>query len=556
MAEWMDNIAHEIRHLVQHKEALEASQARFLSSQASGLYYKRSNKEPGLFYELDVFGRVPGRVDTLAAATMAENDASLALNTSSSIVLGLSSYASLFSAIGTSIDDFDSSVNDTRRRLTSSLASARIQSIKNHRDNLVALLFRRSICEQGEIVDTVVEHNKQAYSDQFSTQMENLSGLRDLMERLHLNMHTLEQNNVKMESLFLMNRDRLEYNLRVLQVRSSEHRAVHSAAKARLNKLHSVKAALTERLNQSNISYTKANHALGDALKRQAKQYGELREKFRQQSSFENLHYGRLWGMHLAEVEELHEKLCSFHCTVNTGILGLSGKVSFDNSDLDAAQSEAAITVNSSSRTPHDKTVACSKFSTSKVGKVLELLGRTSQYLTRDAENSRWDIQKIIYLIGVESIDEMDLLVSSFYEGQDDDDETVLVSVEDCLAHLANFIATKEAFRFTQVSPRSKKPGSLLAESNEAKDRRRKEESRFWDRLSDRKTEPFGDKYHATVLRKAFELLRVLRKRRVDQQTLHLFRRNRLRLASCIQSGRNSSAVNDLIVKPHAQSLA
>merc|ERR1711881_365540 len=88
-------------------------------------------------------------------------------------------------------------------------------------------------------------------------------------------------------------------------------------------------------------------------------------------------------------------------------------------------------------------------------------------------------IDAILRYVGVESQEDVDLLVSLFYQGQDEDDETLYVDADDVLKLLKEFIQEKENLRIADVAPDKKKKAKTtqLGSESEAdrKARRRRE---------------------------------------------------------------------------------
>merc|ERR1712151_467875 len=108
------------------------------------------------------------------------------------------------------------------------------------------------------------------------------------------------------------------------------------------------------------------------------------------------------------------------------------------------------------------------KFPSTKVKKVLDLVKEETQFLldikVREQIQSLPQEQKdvvqidaILRYIGVESQEDVDLLVSTFYHGQEDDDEALMVEADDVLNLLKEFIQEKENQRSADVVPDKKK---------------------------------------------------------------------------------------------------
>ena len=94
------------------------------------------------------------------------------------------------------------------------------------------------------------------------------------------------------------------------------------------------------------------------------------------------------------------------------------------------------------------------KFSATKVKKVLDLIKDETQFLldmkVRDQlaelppeQRDVLQIDALLRYIGVEGQQDVDLLVQVFYNGQEEDDEALMVEPDDVLQHLKNFIQEK-----------------------------------------------------------------------------------------------------------------
>merc|ERR1719169_148603 len=96
-------------------------------------------------------------------------------------------------------------------------------------------------------------------------------------------------------------------------------------------------------------------------------------------------------------------------------------------------------------------------------------------------------IDAVLRYVGVESQEDVDLLVSLFFQGQDEDDETLMVDADDVLKLLKDFIVEKENLRIADVAPDKKKKNRTQQVGSESeadrKARRRREERKFWERM-------------------------------------------------------------------------
>jgi dynein regulatory complex protein 1 len=138
------------------------------------------------------------------------------------------------------------------------------------------------------------------------------------------------------------------------------------------------------------------------------------------------------------------------------------------------------------------------KFSATKVKQVLDLIKEETAFLLdikiqdqiAELPAEQADVLKIdavLRCIGVESQEDVDLLVQEFYKGQDDDDETLVVDPDDVLKILKTFMQEKENQRIADVQPEKKKKQKKTTVGSESeaerKARRRREERKFWERM-------------------------------------------------------------------------
>jgi len=97
-------------------------------------------------------------------------------------------------------------------------------------------------------------------------------------------------------------------------------------------------------------------------------------------------------------------------------------------------------------------------------------------------------IDAVLRYIGVEDQDDVDLLISVFYSGQEDEDDALFVDADDVLTMIQTFIKEKEKARIADVAPDKKKKTRTqqLGSESEAdrKARRRREERRYWEKQS------------------------------------------------------------------------
>lgn len=296
--------------------------------------------------------------------------------------------------------------------------------------------------------------------------------------------------------------EKLEYNLQVLSERNKEHTAIQSSYKNRLNRLRETLNTLMSRYNTLDQKYKSHNHELTEEYKRVTKQFKDLQEKFQHFEQADEKKFREVWEMNEAEVRGLMTKVLEADRLLHEQQLGhewVPPKEELLQQELDTFSESGTTTGKSTALESADMGQSDSgKFSATKVKKVLDLIKDETQFLldmkVREQlaelppeQRDVLQIDALLRYIGVEGQQDVDLLVQVFYNGQEEDDEALMVEPDDVLQHLKNFIQEKENARIADVAPDKKKKARTqqLGSESEAdrKARRRREERKFWERM-------------------------------------------------------------------------
>jgi dynein regulatory complex protein 1 len=300
-----------------------------------------------------------------------------------------------------------------------------------------------------------------------------------------------------------LNKQKLEYNLQVLVERNKEHLVIQSSYKNRLNRLRENLNTLMSRYNALDQEYKHKNSSTTDEYKRLTKQFKDLQEKFHHFTQTDEQKFAEVWAMNEQEVVALQKKVLQADRLLHEQQLGhewLQPKEEQLIQELDTFSESGTNTGKTSAVESAEMGQSSSgKFLPSKVKKVLDLIKEETQFLldmkVRDQianlppeQKDVLQIDAILRYIGVESQEDVDLLVQTFYTGQDESDESLMVDADDVLQLLKEFMQEKENQRIADVAPdkkKNKKSTQQLGSESEAdrKARRRREERKFWERM-------------------------------------------------------------------------
>merc|ERR1712083_58379 len=249
------------------------------------------------------------------------------------------------------------------------------------------------------------------------------------------------------------------------------------------------------------MGYKIENITLTEDYKRLTRQFKDLQEKYHHFEQADEKKFREVWEMNEEEVRVLVDKVLKADRLLHEQQLGhewIQPKQEQLDAELETFSESGTTTGKSTAIESAEMGQSVSgKFSSTKVKKVLDLVKEETQFLldikvleqiqSIPAEQKDVvQIDAILRYIGVESQEDVDLLVTTFYNGQDEDDEALMVEADDVLNLLKDFIQEKENQRSADVVPDKKKKArtqQLGSESEaEKKARVRREERKFWEK--------------------------------------------------------------------------
>lgn len=395
--------------------------------------------------------------------------------------------------------DYEQQLDDIEQ----AFGQERIDLLQKNKAEIEALFEKRRHMEEMEFLERRQERQKGFELQIEELRTTNADDYNKTKINLEKGIQELEQHLEKMISTYLLNREKLDYNLQVLQERNKEHTAIQSSYKNRLNRLRESLNNLMSRYHALDQKYKHSNMELTEEYKRLTRQFKDLQEKFHHFEQADEKKFREVWEMNEGEVRALITKVLEADRLIHEQQLGhewLPPKEEQLLQELDTFSESGTTTGKSTATATEEMGQSVSgKYSASKVKKVLDLVKEETQFLldgkvrdqmkTLPAEQQDvLQIDAILRYIGVESQEDVDLLVSIFYHGQDEDDEALMVDADDVLQMLKDFIQEKENLRIADVAPDKKKKtrnqASAGSESDaDRKARRRREERKFWERM-------------------------------------------------------------------------
>merc|ERR1719487_1876408 len=314
----------------------------------------------------------------------------------------------------------------------------RTDLLGKNKAEIEALFEKRRHMEEMEFLDRRQERQKGFEHQIEELRTTNADDYNKTKISLEKGIQELEQHLEKMMSTYLLNREKLDYNLQVLQERNKEHTAIQSSYKNRLNRLRESLNILMSRYHALDQKYKHYNMELTEEYKRLTRQFKDLQEKFHHFEQADEKKFREVWEMNEGEVRALITKVLEADKLLHEQQLGhewLPPKEEMLLQELDTFSESGTTTGKSTAIASEDMGQSVSgKYSSTKVKKVLDLVKEETQFLLDLVKEERMmtlppeqrdvlQIDAILRYIGVESQEDVDLLVSIFYHGQDEDAE-------------------------------------------------------------------------------------------------------------------------------------
>merc|ERR1711865_792218 len=347
----------------------------------------------------------------------------------------------------------------------------RTDLLGKNKAEIEALFEKRRHMEEMEFLERRQERQKGFESQIDELRTTNADDYNKTKISLEKGIQELEQHLEKMMSTYLLNKEKLDYNLQVLHERNKEHTAIQSSYKSRLNRLRESLNNLMSRYNALDQKYKHCNVELTEEYKRLTRQFKDLQEKFHHFEQADEKKFLEVWKMNEDDVRLLIAKVLEADRLLHEQQLGhewLPPKEEQLLQELDNFSESGTTTGKSTALTEDLAQSVSGKYSATKVKKVLDLVKEETQFLLDlkvrkqmmtlpPEQRDVLQIDAILRYINIESQEDVDLLVSIFYHGQDEDDEALMVDADDVLQMLKDFIKEKDNLQMADVAPDKKK---------------------------------------------------------------------------------------------------
>ncbi|KAH6602621.1 hypothetical protein BASA61_000954 [Batrachochytrium salamandrivorans] len=272
--------------------------------------------------------------------------------------------------------------------------------------------------------------------------------------KLETDVQVLEKQLQQMRATYQLNTEKLEYNFQVLKKREEENGTILGAQKRKINRLTDHLNILKSKATKQERTFQQENTSLTDDYSHITEQFQELQKKFRHFQKVDSKRYKDIWKMNEEEARELMRKILQADRIITEQQLGMTWSLPKEDlfRNIDSAFFNGLVgndkKTNLNSQTMFEETKDAQLFGFnvesdaekreslaikfqgqkghSKTTKtILELLCNEAGFLVEDKlqrlleplhhdEQSLMKLDSIFKALGVETIEEIELLTSYF----------------------------------------------------------------------------------------------------------------------------------------------
>jgi len=308
-----------------------------------------------------------------------------------------------------------------------------------------------------------------------------------------------------MKAIYQLNTEKLTYNTRVLKEKKTENDQEKAILTSRERKLRERMAWFRKLYYDKEKEFNKENAVLTDEFKKATRAFRELQKKYKHFEKDDTVRYKEIYDMNAAEAKSLGQKILKCDRTIYLQQLGLPWDQPEDAEQLleegeDAEEKEVEQAEHQSSHRSPSTTV-----SVQRIRQVFTVLVDECAFLVEDKVRDQCldksdkevltlKIDSIRKTLGVETMEDVELLVSTFYQSAGDlsqdsgdslDPDTLDVDPDDVIGLLFQFREAKESHGPGPSGSKSHESGGITHTPARSQTREGKEKPgpSFWERI-------------------------------------------------------------------------
>lgn len=312
------------------------------------------------------------------------------------------------------------------------------------------------------------------------------------MDNQH-DIHGLAQELEKCKADFLLNAERLNYNLQVLRERVKENKNAQNQHKRKLTRLQDVLSSLISRYAETDKRFRQANNELTDSYRRVTEQYKDLQLKFQHFEKADVEKYNQVWQMHENDCMRLVHKCLQGDRVVFEELLGVPWvppQLDFWVAQEDQQQED--VDVDEVEETETQIEIGDNAYA------MLQILQAQLPFLLQDervqsamgsieqSDDGEVQVHAVLHALGIQHTDQVNELLE-YFTVEAEDGSTALINPQEAVRALHAYLDDRRKKQSTalplEVTKADAKTTVLSEEALKAK-AKRKAERDFWERMS------------------------------------------------------------------------
>jgi len=305
---------------------------------------------------------------------------------------------------------------------------------------------------------------------------------------LQKEIHALAQQLEAMRAVYLLNQEKLLYNLRVLGQRTDENKRAISAHRLKMQRLQDALSSLLMRHHETDKKYRTTNKELTESYRRITEQYKDLQMKYQhfEKADFDN--YNQVWKMNEQECMALVQKCLQADMIVFQELLGVPWqppKLDFweaqdplhQAGDDSAAEAEEDAAPEEDSELSDIAKSMLSMLSAQLPFLIEERVRRVIEGLESEEDRTPKKIEAILRALGAENTQEIQTMLTYFVIERDGG--AALIDPGEAVIALHKYLEDRHR-RHAQSTAKSQ----VTVTKEKTRTQRRKAEKAFWERLT------------------------------------------------------------------------
>jgi dynein regulatory complex protein 1 len=360
---------------------------------------------------------------------------------------------------------------------------AEIDALVNQRSRLEKENNKRRearVREDQLILDQKYEENAEKYNQCKLQYQHNIHGLAQELER--------------MRALYLLNAERLNYNLQVLRERLRENEKAIAQHKRKTSRLQDVLSGLIAKHNETDKRFRQANTELTQSYRRVTEQYKDLQLKFQHFEKADVEKYRQVWAMHESDCMKLVHKCLQGDRVVFEELLGVPWVPPSLDFWLTTGADESERLKEEEEKAANDDTIEL----TDTARTMLQVVYKQAPFLvdekTRQAikqmdpeEADTYQIEAVLSVLNIKKTEEVNNMLDYFLT-EADDGTTALINPQEAVQALQRFLDDRRKHQAAKADSTGKDVGetaiSATGRTKSAELEKRRNERLFWERMA------------------------------------------------------------------------